>query len=367
MKKVKVGVIGCGAISGIYFKAGQVFENLEIVSCTDLEMDKARASATEYCIPTACAVDELIRDPEIEIVMNLTVPKAHGEVAQAVLNAGKSVYNEKPLAIKLEDGKRLVDTAKAKGILIGCAPDTFLGGGHQTARKAIDDGLIGQPIAATAFMMGHGVESWHPNPEFYYQVGGGPMFDMGPYYLTAMINMMGPVKRVTAMTKISFPERTITTKAKYGQKIKVEIPTHVAGLLEFQSGAIGTIITSFDVWATELPRIEIYGTEGSLSVPDPNGFGGIVRLRQPGDESWKELPLSHGYADNSRGVGVADMACALRSGRKHRASGDLAYHVLEIMHAFHEAANTGKHVDIKSTVERPAALPLGLKHGQLDK
>jgi predicted dehydrogenase len=262
-----------------------------------------------------------------------------------------------------EEGRRLLDAAAAGGVRVGGAPDTFLGAGIQTCRKLIDDGWIGQPVAATAFMLCHGHEHWHPNPAFYYQPGAGPMFDMGPYYLTALINLMGPVRRVTGAARITFPERTITSQPLHGSIITVNTPTHVAGVMEFASGAIGTIVTSFDVHAHELPRIEVYGSEGSISVPDPNGFGGPVRIRRAGAAEWREVPLTHGYSENSRGIGVADMAYALRAGSDHRASGELAYHVLDIMHAFLDSAQQGRHVDLESTCVRPAPLPVGSREG----
>ena len=366
MQKVNVGVIGCGNISGIYFKAGQTFDAIRITACADLVREKAEAKAREFSIPGVCTTQELLADPNIQIVLNLTVPKAHTAVALAALAAGKHVHGEKPLAVAREDGQRVIDAAARRDLRVGCAPDTFMGGGIQTCRKLIDDGWIGEPVAATAFMTCHGHESWHPDPEFYYEVGGGPMLDMGPYYLTALVNLMGPVRRVTGMARATFPERTITSKPKYGKKVRVEVPTHVAGLLEFASGAIATIVTSFDVWAAELPRIEIYGADGSLSVPDPNGFGGPVRLRRPGAQAWSEVPLSHGYAENSRGIGVADMACAIRSGRAHRANGLLALHVLDIMQAIHESQTQGRHIDLKTTCVKPAPLPVGLRPGALD-
>jgi predicted dehydrogenase len=308
----------------------------------------------------------MLADPDIRIVVNITTPDAHAEVGLQVLEAGKSVYNEKPLAIRREDGKRMVDLAAAKGVRIGGAPDTFLGGGIQTCRKLIDDGWIGEPVAATAFLMGHGHESWHPDPEFYYQVGGGPMFDMGPYYLTALVNLVGPVKRVTGSARITFPERTITSQPKFGQKIKVEVPTHIAGVLDFVNGAVGTIVTSFDVWGGQLPRIEIYGTEGTLSVPDPNTFGGPIHIRPARSQEWHEVPLAYGYAENSRGLGVADMAHALLSGRKHRANGELTYHVLDVMHAIHEASRENRHSEIESICAKPAIFPMGMLPGVLD-
>ena len=366
MQPAKIGIIGCGAISGVYFEAGKMFEILDIVACADLISERAKAKAEQYQIPRACTPEELLADPEIEIVVNLTVPKAHFEVSLAALEAGKSVYSEKPLAVTREEGQRLLAAARERGLLLGCAPDTFMGGGLQTCRKLIDDGWIGEPVAAAAFMMSHGHESWHPDPEFYYQIGGGPMFDMGPYYLTALIHLIGPVRRVTGSARITFPERTITSQPKFGKKIQVETPTHVTGVMDFANGAVGTIITTFDVWAAQLPWIEIYGTEGSLSVPDPNSFGGPVAVRRAGADAWTPMPLTHGYTRQSRGLGVADMAYALRSGRRHRANGEMAYHVLDIMQAFLDAFFEGRHIELTSTCERPAPLPMGLREGQLD-
>ncbi len=367
MSPVKAGVVGCGTISSIYFEIAPQFSALEIVACADLVLDRAQAQARKFGIAKACTVEDLISDPEIQIVINLTIPAAHAEVGLAAISAGKSVYNEKPLAVSREDGRRMVELAKEKDVLIGGAPDTFLGGGIQTCRKLIDDGAIGEPVAASAFMMGHGHESWHPDPDFYYQAGGGPMFDMGPYYLTALTNLIGPVRRVSGSTRVTFPERTITSKPKRGEPITVNVPTHIAGVLDFENGAIGTIITSFDVWSHTCPRIEIYGSEGSMSVPDPNSFGGPVKIRRPGEDAWEDVALTHGYSENSRSVGVADMAYALNSGRPHRASGDLTYHVLDIMHAIHDASDQGRHIDITSGCPRPAPLPAGLTPYTLDE
>lgn len=367
MSKVKVGIVGCGKISGIYFKNCQTYPNLEVAACADLNLERAKASAEEYGIAKACSVSELLADPEIEIVINLTIPAAHAEVCLQALENGKHVYVEKPLAVTREEGRAILAKAQEKGRLVGSAPDTFLGGGIQTCIKLIEDGWIGTPVAATAFMVGRGHEHWHPDPEFYYAKGGGPMFDMGPYYLTALIAMLGPIRRVTGSTKITFPERTITSEPKFGNTIKVETPTHVAGIMDFHSGAIGTIITSFDVFGgAQLPRIEVYGSLGTLSVPDPNTFGGPVLLKRHDAKEWKEIPLSHGYAENGRGLGVLDMAYAIRSGRPNRAGGELAYHVLEAMHGFHDASDEGKHYVMQSSCERPKAMPQGLVYGVLD-
>ncbi|MDD9271182.1 Gfo/Idh/MocA family protein [Paenibacillus sp. GCM10023248] len=358
MSKKKVGIIGCGNISAAYMKNIPGFAHLELVACADIDLDRAKARAEEFQIPHAYTVQELLNDPSIDIVINLTIPAAHAEVCIQVLEAGKHVYVEKPLAVTREEGTRILEIARSKELLVGSAPDTFLGGGIQTCVKLIQDGWIGTPIAATAFMMGKGHEHWHPDPEFYYAKGGGPMFDMGPYYLTALVALLGPIRRVTGSTGVSFPERTIKSEKKRGQKITVETPTHIAGVLDFHSGAIATLVTSFDIMGgTQLPNIEIYGSHGSLRVPDPNTFGGQVMIRKNGSD-WEPIPLSHGYKDNSRGLGVAAMAQALITGEReaHRANGDLAYHVLEAMHGFHDASDTGQHYVMKSSCEKP--LPL---------
>jgi predicted dehydrogenase len=366
MEKVKIGVIGCGNISGIYLKMAKTFPILETVAVADLVIEKAQARAAEFGIPRACSVDELLADPAIEIVLNLTIPHAHASVAMAALQAGKSVYNEKPLAIRREDAQAMLSLAAERGLRVGGAPDTFLGAGQQTCRKLIDAGAIGTPVAATAFMTCHGHEGWHPDPEFYYQVGGGPMFDMGPYYLTSLVNLLGPVRRVTGSARASFAERTITSQPKFGKKITVEVPTHVAGVLDFANGAVATIITSFDVWQASLPRVEIYGSLGSLSVPDPNTFGGAVRLWTSESKQWEDVALLPNYAENWRSLGVADMASAICHQRPHRASGELTTHVLDIMHAIHEASEQGSHVTLASTCERPAPLDESLPVGILD-
>ena len=366
MKPVKVGLVGCGFISGIYLQNSKLFTSFDIIACSDLIEERAKSRAIEYNVPRVMSTEEIMDDSEIDIVLNLTTPSGHYKIAKQAIEAGKSVYSEKPLAIELEEGKKLLEMADEAGVRIGGAPDTFLGGGIQTCRKLIDDGWIGQPIAVNSFLTNHGHESWHPDPEFYYKLGGGPMFDMGPYYLTALINLLGPIKQVKASTRITFPERIITSEPKYGQKIKVDVPTHIVGIIDFDNNATGSILTSFDVWGAQLPRIEIYGTLGSLSVPDPNTFDGPVKIYLPQNKEWRAIPLSHGYTFNSRGLGVADMANAIRSGRKHRANGALTYHVLETMHAFYTASDSERTVKLESSVKRPEPLPLGLIKGVLD-
>ena len=365
-ERVQVGIIGCGNISGAYLKACRTFDILDVAAVADLDRTRAEAKATEHDVARAVSVEELLADPEIEIVVNLTIPRVHAAVSRAVLEADKSVYSEKPLAIDPADGSSLLDLARTRDRRIGCAPDTFLGGGLQTCRHAIDAGMIGRPLAATAFMLSHGPESWHPDPAFFYQAGAGPLFDMGPYYLTALVTLLGPVTRVAGSAVVGIPERTVTSKPLAGSVIRPDTPTHVTGLLDFASGAVGTLTTSFEVWASEHPRLEIYGTEGTLSVPDPNTFGGPVRIRRAGDAAWRELPLTHGYTENSRGIGVADMAHAIASGRPHRASGELAFHVLDVMVQVLAAARDRRSVDIASTTSRPEPLAADLPHGILD-
>jgi len=362
VEKMKIGIIGCGSISGAYFGGAQKTDILEIKSCADIRMEAAKSAAERYGCQ-AVSVDELLADPEIELVVNLTIPKAHVEVGLKALSAGKHVYSEKPMGVSTEEAYKLVELAEKKGLRIGCAPDTFLGAGGQTARKTLDEGAIGRPIAGTAFMCGHGHESWHPNPSFYYDIGGGPMLDMGPYYVTALVNLLGPAKRVAGITTKAFDERIASSKGNEGLRIPVKVNTHLAGTIEFVNGAIITMIMSFDIWRHSLPCIEIYGTDGSMKVPDPNGFGGPVMVAKPGS-NWTEVPLA--FPNNARMIGVIDMVSAIRSGRKHRVNGDLAYHVLEIMTAFDKSSQSGQYTEIKTKIERPVPFPTGLDEWKVD-
>ncbi len=365
--KINVGIIGCGNISQAYFDGAKAFEVLKVISCADIDMSAARAKAKENKCQ-AQTVKALLANKEIDLVINLTIPAVHAEVSMQILNAGKHVHCEKPLAVNLDDGKAVLDLAKKKGLLVGCAPDTFMGAGLQTCRKIVDDGWIGKVTGGTAFLMSYGPESWHPNPTFFYQKGAGPMFDMGPYYMTALVHLLGPVKKVSAITSKAHDIRIATCEKQFGKLLPVEIPTNYSGSLEFHSGAIITVTISFDVHAHGHSTIELYGTEGSLKVPDPNTFGGPALLFTTSDKEWKEQTLSHPYADNMRSIGAADLAYSILSKgkRKHRTSGDLAYHILEVMHAFEKSSNTGRHVAIKSKPAQPAALPLGLIAGRLD-
>jgi predicted dehydrogenase len=284
----------------------------------------------------------------------------------AALRAGKSVYNEKPLTVSREEGQHLLQEARERGLRVGCAPDTFLGAGLQTCRGLIDAGEIGQPVAATAFMGSRGPDQWHPDPAFFFKVGAGPLFDMGPYYITALASLFGPVRRVTSSARVSYPERTIRSEPKRGMIIEVETPTHIATVLDFASGPIATLVTSFDIWDKYTPSLTIYGSGGTLNAPDPNSFGGPITLHNDKAEGGQEVVLTHSHAQDSRGLGVADLAYALRSGRPHRASGELAYHVLDVMHAALESSATGRHVELMSSCDRPAPLPAGIAERELD-
>lgn len=368
METVKIGIIGCGNISAAYLRTVKAFSILEAVAVADIDPARAVARAQEFGVPRACSVQELLADPTIQIVVNLTTPQAHTEINLAAIEAGKHVYTEKPLAVTREDGAQILAAARTKGVRLGCAPGTFLGGGLQTCRKLIDDGAIGRPVAASAFMMSHGHESWHPDPAYYYKIGAGPMFDMGPYYLTALTTLLGPVSRVAGCAGIQIGERTITSQPKYGEKIIVETPDHVVGSLNFVSGAIGTIITTFATWRSQLPRIEIYGTDGTLSVPDPNTLAGPVAICKASDKEWTEVALTHGHADgrNMWGIGVAEMAHSIVAGRPQRVTGDQAYHVLDVMQAFLDSSLSGQYYEVKSTFTRPTPLPLGLAEDLLD-
>ncbi|MDG6899636.1 MAG: Gfo/Idh/MocA family oxidoreductase [Nitrososphaerota archaeon] len=359
MDETSVAIVGCGVISEIYLKNLTGRPGIRVKACADLIPERAAARAAQFNVPKSCSVDEVMDDNSIDVVLNLTVPKAHGQVTLAAIEKGKSVYGEKPLAATREEGQAILRAAKSKGVRVGCAPDTVLGGGLQTARKFVDDGRAGFPVAATAFMASHGPESWHGDPRWFYERGSGPLFDMGPYYLTALVNVLGPVRRVTSSARKSFPERIITSREKYGTKINVEVPTHVAAVLDFRSGVICSLMTTFDVWAANLPWIELYCSEGTVEFPDPNSFSGPVRYRMARTTWWENLSVPFRNTTNMRGLGLVDMVEARRRGREHRASLEVAYHVLDVMQAIHESSEAGRHVEIQSSCERPEPMPVG--------
>jgi predicted dehydrogenase len=351
-------MVGIGNISGIYLRnlTGTFKDRVKVTAVTDVQPERAAKAAAEYSLNHIKTVGELLDSPDVDIVLNLTHPSNHYPVAMASVKAGKHIYSEKPLCVRMEEAQELLKLAADNNVRVGNAPDTFLGAGIQTCRKLIDDGWIGEPVAAVAFLVNRGPEHYHPNPEFYYKKGGGPMFDMGPYYLTALVNLLGPIVRISGSAKKNFVKRTITSEPFYGKVIDVEIPTHITGSLDFASGAVGTIITSFDVYSHTLPCIEVYGSEGTLRVSDPDTFGGPVYVKRFREEPWSDIPLLKNYSENSRGLGVTDMAEAIVEGRPHRASGKLAFHVLEVMHGIHIASASGHYYEVKNLCERPEPL-----------
>lgn len=347
---MNIAFIGVGNISGIYLKNITTrFTELKIVGLCDLVRERAERAAAEYGVGKVYAdMYEAFADPEVELILNITRPYQHYEVTRQALLAGKHVYSEKPLGASFEEGCELVKLAEEKELLIGGAPDTFLGAGIQTCKKVIDEGLIGRPVAASAFMMSCGPEGWHPDPAFFYRYGGGPMMDMGPYYVTALTYLMGRVESVMGMTGSAFSERLMTCCEHYGEKAPVEIATHLTGSMRFESGAIGTITTSFDVKSSQLPWIEIYGEKGTLYVPDPNNFDGKVKVYTTEDKEIREVPLEGEYVENSRGAGLLEMARAIRDGRKDFiTSSKRTFHVLDVLTAFQRSSDAGSVIYMK--------------------
>lgn len=379
MKKMNVGVVGCGAISDIYISNAIQFKGYDVVSCADITPERAREKAAQFGIKKAYSFAEMLADPEVDIILNLTIHEAHAPLSIQALTAGKHIYNEKPLAATFAEGRDIMRLAHQKGLYVGCAPDTILGGRTQTMRKWIDDGKIGFPVGAVAYMACHGHECWHANPFFIYKaLGGGPVYDMGPYYLTTLCYLLGPVKRLSGMVATPFKERLITSPHLFGQKIKVEVPTHVNALLEFSNGAIANVIVSYDIWDSHLPRMEIFGSEGTVSMCEadplagPDVFGEEIEYRHQNESDWmgapvqiprkdstpwQKIPMEFPYRQNSRGVGLAEMVWSIQTGRKNRASGEMALHVLEIAHGVHVSSDSGAYYTMETTFERPAALP----------
>lgn len=355
-RRLGVGIIGAGNISPAYIKAMRGFPGLDIRGIADMRPEAAAARAAEFGL-TAVSIDALLADPAVAIIVNLTIPRAHVEVGLRALAADKHVHGEKPLGVTFAEGQKLLAAAREKGLRVGSAPDTFLGGAHQQCRQLVDSGAVGKIVGGTAFFACPGHERWHPDPAFYYDIGGGPMLDMGPYYITDLVNLLGPVASVVARSATPQQERMIYSEPKRGQLMPVKVATHVAGLLSFRSGALIQMTMSFDVPAHRHLPFELYGTEASLLVPDPNMFGGDIKLRTPVDKEWQDVPVTLPFADgNYRSLGVADLAAAILDNRPHRASGELALHVLEVMEAFGRSSDTGQPVEISTTVERPAPL-----------
>ena len=366
-KKLRIGVVGCGNISMAYMRNAPLFRGIEISDCADINPDAAARRAAQFNL-RALDVNRLMSDPDIDLVLNLTVPAAHYGISMQALSAGKHVFTEKPLAVTAEAGRKLVDMAASRGLALGSAPDTFLGAAGRQARRMIEAGAIGAPVTGTAFMFGRGMEHWHPDPEFYYQPGAGPVMDMGPYYLTMMVNLMGPVRRVQAVATSGQPERLITADGpKQGTRFKVGTPTSVLSLLEFACGGTVTFGASWDVFRHSNHPIELHGTKGSLRLPDPDTFGGVVALSDQGG-AWEETdtstlpfgavnwPVDAPDRANYRMLGLADLARGLIEGRPARASGGLALHVLEVMEAILRAGETGAAQTIPGTIPQPMEL-----------
>ncbi|EPH42589.1 Gfo/Idh/MocA family oxidoreductase [Streptomyces aurantiacus] len=360
---VGVAVIGAGVISAEYLRTLGTFPDIRLVAVADIAPERAAAAARTHGIPLAGDVPAVLDEPDVELVVNLTVPAAHARVAAAALRAGKHVYGEKPLTPTPNEAEKLVAEASERGLLLGGAPDTFLGAGLQSAIRAVRAGRIGRPVAATTAVQSLGPESWHPDPAFFYQPGAGPLFDLGPYYLTALVALFGSVARVAATAARAREHRTVGSGPKAGQSFPVDVPTHVSALLEFASGASANSTFSFD---SSHPRIrfEVIGTEGTLAVPDPNTFRGPLRLRANGSDEWHDLPV-RGRTDG-RGLGVLDMARTIRAQDEaaltgglstHRASGALAFHVLQTMTAITQSAAVGAFVPLPAQLVPPAPLP----------
>ncbi|HMQ58232.1 MAG TPA: Gfo/Idh/MocA family oxidoreductase [Rhizobiaceae bacterium] len=365
-KTLGVGIIGCGNISAAYMRLAPLFKGIEVRACADAMPAAAEARAKEFGL-RAMSVDDLLKADDVDIVVNLTIPSAHFDVSMKAAEAGKHVYSEKPFVLSVAEGKALAKAAAKKGVRVGSAPDTFMGGAHQLARHLIDDGAVGKITSGTAMVMSHGMEHWHPNPDFFFKPGAGPMLDLGPYYVTNLIQLLGPVKRVAALNTTPAAERTISSQPRAGEKITVETPTTIQALAEFESGAAITIITSWDVWQHGHSNMELYGEAGTLHVPDPNFFGGEVRMTR-GAAPVKKLPKwehpfgvpnqdSHmGPVANYRAAGLSDMAIAILEGRPHRCSMEMALHAVDVMTAILTAGEKGSWVKTSTTCERPAAL-----------
>jgi predicted dehydrogenase len=355
---MRVGIVGAGNISAQYSASLARLPQLRVTAVCDLQADRARALAAQHEGARVLDLPGLLAADDVDAVLVLTLPATHADVALAALAAGKHVHVEKPLATSVAEGREVVKAAAGAGLRVGCAPDTVLGTGVQTARAAVDAGRIGTPHSATAFMTTPGHERWHPDPEFYYQPGGGPLLDMGPYYLTSLVHLLGPVARVVGASSRPSATRTIGSGPKVGTSFGVAVDSTITGILEHTSGALSTLIMSFDIWAARLPRIEVHGTGGSLSVPDPNNFEGPVELfsASAADDGWVDIGSTAGYVASGRGYGLADLALAIAEGRPHRADDELGLHVLDIMECVQQAADTHASVELTTTCERPAAV-----------
>ena len=364
MQEFGVGIIGCGNISAAYLNLAPLFNFIEIRAVADLNTEAAQARADEYSV-RADTVEDLLAAKDVDIIINLTTPAAHFSVTKSILEHGKHAYSEKPFVLTLEEGERLQKLAQEQGLRVGSAPDTFLGGAHQAARKAIDNGEVGEIIGGTCHVMSHGMESWHPNPDFFFQPGGGPILDLGPYYISNLVQLIGPVKAVTAMASASFAEREIGNGPRLGEKVPVETPTNIHAILEFENGALITFGASWDVWAHRHENMELYGTSSSLFIPDPNFFGGDVLISKAQDETTQVFDNKHPFSvandpddsgalrANYRCAGLAEMAQAIQENRPHRCSLEMATHVIEVMTGILASAQDRGWTSMTTTCDRP--------------
>jgi predicted dehydrogenase len=349
-----VAVVGCGNISKQYLKNLAAFPDVKVLFCADIDAERAKAQAAAYDVPASGSPQQAFDHPDVQLVVNLTIPAAHAEVASAAIAAGKHVWNEKPLAPDVAAGQALLDQARAAGVRVGCAPDTVLGAGIQSARRLIASGAIGTPISALTLLQGSGPERWHPDPEFLFARGAGPLFDLGPYYLSVLATMFGPATRVAAVGRRESDTRVIGSGPRAGTEFGVEVPTYMSALAQYAGGQAASLLFSWDSPLSRNGFVEITGTEATLAVPDPNRFDGDLRVRRADDEEWTVV-ASHGAAAG-RGSGVVDMVRAIRRGQPHRASGEMAQHVLEMMTAIERSAATSSFEPVKSVFDLPEAL-----------
>ena len=366
-RKLGVGIVGCGNISAAYFSLAPLFKGIKVMACADINPAAAKARAKEFGVRAEATVEDLMKAKDVDIVVNLTVPAVHYAISRQALDAGKHVYSEKPFVLDVKEGLDLKKRADKQGLRVGSAPDTFLGGAHQQARHLVDSGAVGRITGGTCHVMSHGMEHWHPNPDFFFLPGAGPILDLGPYYITNLIQLIGPVKRVTALTSTPSKERTIGNGPRLGEKVPVKTPTTIHAIMEFESGAVVTFNASWDVWQHGHSPMELYGEDGTLHVPDPNFFGGELGLTKQ-DKPVKKLPKSQhafgvpnqkharGMMANYRTAGLADMALAIAEGRPHRCSLDMALHAIDVMTGILKSGETGKFVAMRTTCERPEAL-----------
>lgn len=383
MRNINVGILGCGVISNTYIRdIKRFYPSLHLAACADVNVELAKSHAEKYRIPSGCSVEEMLAMEEVELVVNLTPPQFHMELNKKILQAGKHVFCEKPFAPTAAQARQVMDLADEKGLLVGSAPDTFLGSSLQTCRKILDDGWIGKPLYVTANMMSNGVETWHPAPANFYRQGAGPLYDMGPYYFTALTALLGPVKRVSAFSGTGFPVRKVYTGPLKGQEVPVETPTHYSGTAELASGVIVSMNISFDIWHSNLPMFEIYGTDGTLEVPDPNMSGGRPRVyrkertldvlyddsretKEKQDTSVELPELYPHIGDYTRGIGVLDLACAIDEKRKPRVNAEMDCHVIEAITGMMESAQDKKVYEMKTTCEKPEPIKTGTPAGRI--